>query len=63
MSKDDFKNSVLVEAATNKNPDVFEAVLSGVEKGLTPQEVPDSAALKLSAPPNRYHVQMVRRRP
>ena len=44
MSKDDFNNSVLVGAATNKHPDVFEAVLSGVEKGLTPQEVRDNAA-------------------
>ena len=48
MSKDDVNNSVLVSAATNKNPNVFEAVLSGVEKDLTPQEVRDNAALKIS---------------
>ena len=44
MSKDDVNNSVLVSAAMNKNPDVFGAVLSGVEKDLTPQEVRDSEA-------------------
>ena len=45
MSKDDFNLSALVLAAMNKNPDVFGAVLSGVEKDITPQEVRDNATL------------------
>ena len=39
MSCDDGKDSVLVLAARNKNPDVFGAVMSGMENDLTPQEV------------------------
>ena len=45
MSKDDFNNSILVAAAMNNSPDVFGAVLSGVQKDLTPQEVRDNDAL------------------
>ena len=47
MSKDDVSNSVLVSAAMNKSPDVFGAVLSSVEKDLTPQEVRDSDAVEI----------------
>ena len=39
MSYDDDNNSVVVFAGTDKSPDMFEAVLSGIEKDLTPQEV------------------------
>ena len=39
MSCDDYKNSVLVLAAINKSPDVFGAVISGMENDVTPQEV------------------------
>ena len=39
MSCDDDKNSVLVSAARNKTPDVFGAVISGMENDVTPQEV------------------------
>ena len=42
MSFDDDNNSVLGYAARNKNPDVFGAVMSGIEKDLTPQEVRDN---------------------
>ena len=38
MSGDD-KNSVLALAARNKSPDVFGAVMSGIENDVTPQEV------------------------
>ncbi|CAN0208880.1 unnamed protein product, partial [Ascophyllum nodosum] len=38
MSCDDGKNSVLAYAAINKSPDVFEAVMSGIENDVTPQE-------------------------
>ena len=39
MSCDDNKNSVLASAAINKSPDVFGAVMSGMENDVTPQEV------------------------
>ena len=39
MSYDNDKSSVLVSAARNKSPGVFGAVLSGIEKDLSPQEV------------------------
>ena len=39
MSCDDYKNSVLALAARNKSPDVFGAVMSGMENDVTPQEV------------------------
>ena len=39
MSCDDDKNSVLVFAVINESPDVFEAVMSGMENDVTPQEV------------------------
>ena len=39
MSYDDDKDSVLVNAAINKSPDVFGAVLSGMENDVTLQEV------------------------
>ena len=39
MSFDDDKNSVLALAALNKSPDVFGAVMSGMENDATPQEV------------------------
>ena len=39
MSSDYYKNSVLVLAARNKSPDVFGAVMSGIENDVTPQEV------------------------
>ena len=39
MSFDDDKNSVLALAAINKSPDVFGAVMSGMENDATPQEV------------------------
>ena len=39
MSRDDYKNSVLSLAASNKSPDVFRAVMSGMESDVTPQEV------------------------
>ena len=38
MSYDD-NDSVLAHAAANKSPDVFEAVVSGIENDVTPQEV------------------------
>ena len=47
MSKDNLNHSVLVLAAMNKNPNVFGAVLSSVEKDLTPQEVRDSDAVEI----------------
>ena len=47
MSKDNLDHSVLVLAAMNKNPNVFGAVLSSVEKDLTPQEVRDSDAVEI----------------
>ena len=39
MSSDDDKNSVLALATINKSPDVFGAVMSGMENDVTPQEV------------------------
>ena len=39
MSYDDDKDSVLGCAAINKSPGVFEAVMSGIENDVTPQEV------------------------
>ena len=39
MSCDDDKDSVLALAASNKSPDVFGAVMSGMENDVTPQEV------------------------
>ena len=39
MSCDDGKDSVLALAARNKSPDVFGAVISGMESDITPQEV------------------------
>ena len=39
MSCDDYKNSVLVLAAINKSPDVFGAVMYGMENDVTFQEV------------------------
>ena len=39
MSCDDYKNSVLAMAAINKSPDVFGAVISGMENVVTLQEV------------------------
>ena len=39
MSCNDDKNSVLALAAINKSPDVFGAVISGMENDVTPQEV------------------------
>ena len=39
MSYDDDNNSILVNAAMNESADVFGAVLSGIEKYLSPQEV------------------------
>ena len=39
MSGDDDKNSVLALAARNKSPDVFGAVMSGIENDVAPQEV------------------------
>ena len=39
MSFDDYKHSVLALAAINKSPDVFGAVMSGMENDVTPQEV------------------------
>ena len=39
MSCDDDKDFVLALAARNKSPDVFGAVMSGMEKDVTPQEV------------------------
>ncbi|CAN0435357.1 unnamed protein product [Ascophyllum nodosum] len=39
MSFDDCKNSVLALAALNKSPDVFGAVMSGMENDATPQEL------------------------
>ena len=39
MSCDDNKDSVLILAARNKGPDVFGAVMSGIENDVTPQEV------------------------
>ena len=50
MSKDNLNHSVLVLAAMNKNPNVFGAVLSSVEKDLTPQEVRDSDAVEIYPP-------------
>ena len=46
MTKNNLNHSVLVSAAMNKSPNMFGAVLFGVEKDLTPQEVQDNAALK-----------------
>ena len=46
MSYDDDNNSILVDAATNKNEDVIGAVLSGIEKDLSPQEVRTNDNLK-----------------
>ena len=42
MSCDDDRDSVLGCAAINKSPDVFEAVMSGIENDVTPQEVRNS---------------------
>ena len=39
MSCNDYNDSVLALAARNKSPDVFEAVMSGMENDVTPQEV------------------------
>ena len=39
MSRNDNKSSVLILAANNKSPDVFGAVMSGIEDDVTPQEV------------------------
>ena len=39
MSCDDNKDSVLASAARNRSPDVFGAVMSGMENDVTPQEV------------------------
>ena len=39
MSYDDNRDSVLILAARNKSPDVFGAVMSGIENDVTPQEV------------------------
>ena len=39
MSCDDDKDSVPVLAARNKSPGVLEAVISGMESDVTPQEV------------------------
>ena len=39
MSSDDYKNSVLASSVINKSPDVFGAVISGMENDVTPQEV------------------------
>ena len=39
MSYDDNKDYVLILAARNKSPDVFGAVMSGIENDVTPQEV------------------------
>ena len=39
MSCDDYKETVLASAARNKSPDVFGAVMSGMENDVTPQEV------------------------
>ena len=38
--------SLLVFAAVNKSPDVFGAVVSGIEKDRTPQEVRNSSDLE-----------------
>ena len=46
MSYDDGNNSILVDAVMNKNADVFGAVLSGIEKDLSPQEVRTNDYLK-----------------
>ena len=47
MSCDDDKNSVLAWAAINKSPDVFGAVMSGMENDFTPQEVRNNNGLDL----------------
>ena len=47
MTKNSLNHSVLVSAALNKNPNMFGAVLSGVEKDLAPQEVRDSDAVEI----------------
>ena len=39
MSYDDDNESVLAHAAANKSPDVFGAVMSGIENDVRPQEV------------------------
>ena len=39
MSYDDDNDSVLAHAAANKSPDVFRAVMSGIENDVKPQEV------------------------
>ena len=39
MSYDDYKYCVLASAVMNKSPDVFGAVMSGMENDVTPQEV------------------------
>ena len=39
MSCNDYKTSVLASAASNQSPDVFGAVMSGMENDVTPQEV------------------------
>ena len=39
MSRDDDKNYVLAYAARNKSPDVFGAVMSGMQNDVTPHEV------------------------
>ena len=47
MSCDDYKDSVLSLAAKNKSPDVFGAVMSGMENDVTPQEVRNNDDLDL----------------
>ena len=39
MPSDNYNNTILVDAAMNKNADLFAAVLSRIEKDLNPQEV------------------------
>ena len=39
MSHDDYNDSIIFNAARNKSPNVFGAVISGIEKDITPQEV------------------------
>ena len=39
ISYDDGGNFILSSAAMNERPNMFEAVLPGIEKDLTPQEV------------------------
>ena len=48
MSKNDFNKTILAYAALNKSPDVFGAVLSGIENLLTRRQVLDNDDSKLS---------------